>query len=114
MVDTGASALVVGKHLVHMLGIWKRARKVEVMKGDGSCIGGYLVVNTSIKVMDSASVLDKFAMDAEVMDIENRDVILGLSWLMENGFSVYTQDRCLRNVNSDKITSCSIRWIPEA
>ena len=47
-------------------------------------------MNTSFKVMDSSSDLSKFAMDAEVLDIGNRDVILGLSWLTENGFSVDT------------------------
>ena len=31
------------------------------------------------KVMDSFSVLGKFAMDTKVLDIGNRDVILGLS-----------------------------------
>ena len=40
--------------------------------------------------MDSSSVLGKFAMDAEVLDIGNRAVILGLYWLTENGFSVDT------------------------
>ena len=40
------------------------------------------MVNTLFKVMDSSSVLSKFAMDAEVLRIGNRDVILGLSWLM--------------------------------
>ena len=44
--------------------------------------------------MDLSSVMGKFAMDAEVIDIGNSDVILGLSWLTENGFSVDTQDRC--------------------
>ena len=39
------------------------------------------MVNTSFKVMDSSLVLVKFAMDVEVLDIGNRDVILGLSWL---------------------------------
>ena len=97
--DTGASASVVRKRLARKLGIWKRARKVKVRQGDGSFLGGNFVVNTTFKVMDSSLVLGKFAMDAEVLDIGNRDVILGLSWLTENGFSVDTQDRCLRNVN---------------
>ena len=63
--------------------------------------------------MDSSSVLDKFAMNAEVLDIEDRDVILQLSWLTENGFLVHTQDRCLRNVNRGQVISCSVRWIPD-
>ena len=47
-------------------------------------------MNTTFKVMDLFSVLGKLAMDVEVLDIGNRNVILGLSWLTENGFSVDT------------------------
>ena len=100
VVDTGASASVVGKRLACKLGIWKRARRVKVRQGDGSSSEGNFVVNTTFKVRELSSVLGKFAMDAEVLDIGNRDVILGLSWLTENGFSVDTQDRCLRNFNT--------------
>ena len=79
VVDTGASASVVGKCLACKLQIWKRARKVKVRQGDGSLVGGNFVVDTTFNVMDSSSVLGKFAMDIEVLDIGNRDVILGLS-----------------------------------
>ena len=82
--DTGASASVVEKRLAGKLGIWKRARKVKVVQVDGSFLGGNFVVNTTFKVMDLSSVLGKFGMDAEVLDIGNRDVILGLYWWMEN------------------------------
>ena len=73
--DTGASASVVGKRLAHKLGIWKRARKVKVRQGDGSSLGGNFVVNTTLKVMDLSSILRKFVIDAEVLDIGNRDVM---------------------------------------
>ena len=52
-------------------------------------------------------------MDAEVLDIGKRDVILVLSWLTENGFAVYTQHRCLRNVNTGQVIPCSVGWIPQ-
>ena len=100
VVDTGASASVVGKRLACQLEEWTRVRKVQVRQGDGSLLSGNFVVYMILNVMDSCSVLEKFRMDAEVLDIENRDPILGLSWLTENGFSVDTQDRCLRNINS--------------
>ena len=90
VVDTRASASVVGKRLARKLGIWNRAKKVQVRQGDGSSLVANFVANTTFKVMDSSSILDKFAMDAEVLDIGNRNVILGLSWLTENGFSVDT------------------------
>ena len=109
----GASVSVVGKRLAHKLGIWKRASKVKVKQGDGSSQGGNLVVNTSWKVMDCSSVLSKFAKDAEVMYSGNWDIILGLSWLTENGFSVDPWDKCLRNVNRRQVMPCSVRWILE-
>ena len=77
--DTGASASVVAKCLAHKLGIWKTAKKVKVSQGDGSFLEGNFVVNTTFKIMDLSSVLGKFAMDAEVLDIGIRDVALGLS-----------------------------------
>ena len=70
-------------------------------------------MNTMFKVMDSSSVLGKFAMDAEVLDIGNRDIILVLSRLTENGFLVDTQDRCLKNVNTGQVIPCFVRQIPE-
>ena len=79
VVDTGASASVVGRRLARKLGMWKRARKVKVRQGDGSFLGGNFVINTSFQVMDSSSVLGKFAVDAEELDVGNKDVILGLS-----------------------------------
>ena len=63
--------------------------------------------------MDSFLSWDRFAMDAEVCNIGNTDMILVLSWWMENGFSVNTQDRCLKNVISGQVIPCSARWIPE-
>ena len=111
--DTAASASVVGKRLARKLWIWKRATKVKVRQGDRSSLGGNFVVNTTFKVMYSSSTLSKFDMDAEVLVIGNRDVIWGLSWLTENGFSVDTQDRCLRNVNTSQVIPCSVRCIPE-
>ena len=113
VVDTRASASVVGKRLAFKLEIWKRVREVKVRQREGSQLGGNFVVNTTFKVMDSSSVLGKFGMDAEVLYIGNRDVILGISWLTENGFSVDTQDSCLRNVNNGQVIPCAIRWIPE-
>ena len=63
--------------------------------------------------MDASLVLCKFAKDAEVLTIGNSNVILRLSCLMESGFLVYTQDRCLRNVNSCQVIPGSVRCIPE-
>ena len=55
------------------------ARKVKVRRGDESSLGGNFIVNTTFKAMDSSSILGNFDMDAEVLDVGNRDVTLGLS-----------------------------------
>ena len=100
VVDTRASASIVAEGLAYELGIWKSARKVKVKQQDESTFRKYFVVNALFKTMDCTSVLCKFTMDVKVLDIDNRDVILGLCWLTENTFSVDTQDRYLRNVNT--------------
>ena len=109
--STGASPFVAGEHVARKLQIWKRARKVTVRQEDGNCVRGIFVMHTSFKVIDSSALTGKFAIDTEVLDIGNRDVILGLFWLMENGFSVDTQNRYLRNVNSGQLIPTSVRWI---
>ena len=73
--DCGASAPVIGMRLARKLGIWKRARKVKVRQGDGSSLDGKFVANASFKAYNSSSVLCRFPLDAEVLDIGNRDVI---------------------------------------
>ena len=82
--DTGASASLVEKRLVCMWGIRKRAKKVKVSQGNGSLLKGNFVRNTWFKVTDSYSVVGKFEINAEVLDIGNRDILLRLSWLTEN------------------------------
>ena len=74
---------------------------------------GNFVINTSFKGMDCNLVLHKVAMDTGVLDFGNRAIILGLSRLTENGFSMDTQFTWLRNVNSGQVIACSVRWIPE-
>jgi len=86
VVDTGASALVIGERIAKKLGCWKRARKVKIQLGDGSTLAGRkYVVYTTLKVFSEGSLLGRFTLDAEVLDIGKREVILGRSWLEEHG-----------------------------
>ena len=74
-------------------------------------------MNTSLKVFDfvtspaSATILGKFSLDAEVLDIGNKDSILCLSWLTENVFLVDALECCLRNPISGLVIPCSVQWI---
>ena len=79
IVDSGASAPVVGERVAKKLGVWKRARKVRVKQGDGSHLsGGNFVINHWFQVFSSPGVsLGKFSLDAEVLDIGKKDVVLG-------------------------------------
>jgi len=109
VVDTGASAPAIGERITKKLGCWKKARKVKVPQGGGSTLaGGKYVVNTTFKVFSEGSLLSRFILDAEVLDIGKRDVILGLSWLEEHGFWVDTQARCPRKYLSGLVIPCSI------
>ena len=81
---------------------------MKVKQGDGSNLGGNFVVYTAFKVWASNLVLDQFAIYAEVLDISNRDIILCLSWLTENRFSVDTRDRCLSYINTGKLIPGSL------
>ena len=112
--DSGASALVVGERLAKKLRVWKRARKVRVKQGDGSHLsGGNFVINHWFQVFSSPGIsLGKFSLDAEVLDIGKKDVVLGFSWLKENGFVVNPMDRCLRNVSTGLVIPCSVSCIP--
>jgi len=67
------------------------------------------VVHTMFKVFSEGSLLSRFTLNTEVLDIGKRDVILGLSWLDEYGFWVDTQARCLRKDLSGLVIHCSIR-----
>jgi len=80
VVDCGASAPVIGERIAKKLGCLKRARKVKVRQGDGSTLsGGNYVVNTMIKIWSGKEILGRYTLDAELLDIGKRDVILGLS-----------------------------------
>jgi len=62
------------------MGVWKRARKVNVKQGDGTNLsGGKFVVNPMIQIFQDKTFIGKFSLDAEVLDIGNKDLILGLS-----------------------------------
>jgi len=113
IVDCAASATVVGERLAKKMCVWKRARKVNVKQGNGTNrSGGNFVVNTMIQILQDKVFISKFSLDTEVLDIGNKDLILSLSWLVENGFMVDTEGRCLRNVNTGIVIKCSVRWIP--
>ena len=71
VVDTGASASIVGKRLAHMLGICTRVRKINIRQRDRCFLETNLVVNNLFQTIDSSLVLGKFVIDAKVLYIRN-------------------------------------------
>ena len=123
IIDCGALGPVVGRAIASRLGMWKRARKINVRQADKSKLrGGHYVINNAIvipgakAINDSAgtantkAVVNKFLLDAEVYDIGQKEVVLGLSWLKENGFLVDVPNS--RLISSTIVIPCSIKNLP--
>ena len=123
IIDCGASGPVVGRAIASRLGMWKRARKINVRQADKSKLrGGHYVINDAIMISgakdisDSAgsintkAVVNKFLLDAEVFNIGQKEVVLGLSWLKENGFSVDVPNS--RLISSTTVIPCSVKNLP--
>ena len=88
VIDPGATALVVGPKIAKRIGVWKGAKSIRVKQGDGSFMkGGKFVVNSQVS-FTAIKHNNQYPIDAEVLDIGHRDMIIGLSWLKENAFSV--------------------------
>ena len=102
VINCGASGLVVGQTIACRMGIWKRARKINIRQADGTKIrSGHYMVNTSFIFLGTINGLNpitieslnlninnytnchtssnRFLLDAEVFDIGHKDVVLGLS-----------------------------------
>ena len=112
VVDSGATGPVVGKGVAARMGIWKRATKARIRQADRSHIkGGKYIVNSSFVILGALGPFNKFSLDAEVFDIGQKEVILGLSWLKENGFSVDVSNSRLVNEISGIIIPCTTRHL---
>ena len=108
----------MGRTIASRLGVWKRARKITVRQADKSKMrGGHYVINTSIVIpgatTDGATTAfaNKFLLDAEVFDTGQKDVVLGLSWLNENGFSVDVPNSRLIS-STGTVIPCAVRHLP--
>lgn len=109
VVDTAASGSVVSKRLGKKLGMVQRASAARISQADGGTLkGAKEVVNSSFKFLISFSFAPltnrprlfspvpinesaDFGFNAEVLDIGQRDMMIGLSWLKENDFHIDTR-----------------------
>ena len=112
VIDTGATAPVVGPKIAKWMGVWKWAKSIRVKQGDGSFMkGGKFVVNLQF-FFTVLKHNNQYPIDAEVLDIGYRDMIIGLSWLKKNAFSVDIPNQRLVNNTTGVIIPCNIWYIP--
>ena len=96
----------------------KQRMKVKISQADGSSLkGGTQVVNTSFKFLVQENHLSidgllDFSFDAEVLDIGQREMIIGLSWLQENDFCIDIVKRRIWRQSDNLNIQCRERKIP--
>ena len=77
--------------------VWKRGQKVNIRHGDGLYLSaGYFILNSIFMVFDlvtsaaTPTALCKFQLHAYVLQVGNKNFIVALSCVMENGILVDT------------------------
>ena len=106
----GATAPIVGQKIAKYMGVWRYAKKIHVKQGDGSNMkGGKFVVNSYLSYYNKSS---KYPLDAEVFNIGPWNMIIGLSWLQDQGFSFDIPKLWLINNQNNIIILCCTQQIP--
>ena len=82
------------------------------MKGGKVIVNASFVILHTMQIPASVSTPSKFSLDIEVFDLGHKDIILGLSWLHENGFSVDVPNSRLFNSTTGVVIPCRTRNIP--
>ena len=128
IVDTAASGPVVSTRLAARIGTLCRKNKANISQADGNnLIGGKRVVNTNFSFLSEITSVSEttslstytsilnyrtFQLHAEVLNIGRRDMILGLSWLEENGFNIDAAGRRIWREEDNYEVKCRERKIP--
>ena len=81
VIDSGASAPVMSPELAEKLGWEKKEQPIRMTQADGTKLESRHIIYTQFSIGNH-----EFQLDAEVLDIGSRQLVIGLSWLRENGF----------------------------
>ena len=81
LIDSGASAPVMSPKLAKKLGWEKREQPIRMTQADATKLESRHIICTQFSIGNR-----EFQLDAEVLDIGSRQLVIGLSWLRENGF----------------------------
>ena len=107
LIDSGASAPVMSPELANKLGYKDKGYLTRMTQADGTKLESHYMVSAQFTI---GSSLRLWQVDAEVLPIGNRQLILGLSWLRENGLSLDPIKRTLTGSNCN--ISCSKLQLP--
>ena len=116
VIDTAASGPVVNTELADKIGTLRRLTKAKISQADGNKLrGGNQVVNTSFSFISASntSASSAFNLDAEVLDMGPREMVLGLSWLQEHDFCIDTVGKKIWREKDGIQIWCRERLIPK-
>ena len=105
LIDSGASAPVMCPELAEKLGYQPR-HPIRMTQADGTKLESNHMVSTKLGIRNR-----EFQLDAEVLDLGGRQLIIGLSWLRENGFILDPVKRTLEK--SGCVIQCSELNLPK-
>ena len=76
VIDSGASAPVMSPEVTEKLGWEKREQPIRITQADGTKLESRHIIYTQFSIGNR-----EFQLDAEVLDIGSRQLVIGLSWL---------------------------------
>ena len=108
LIDSGASAPVMSPELAEKLGCQPRPGKcpIRMTQADGTKLESRRMVSTMLYMRNR-----EFQLDAEVLNLGGRQLVIGLSWLRENGFILDPVKRTLEKAGC--VVQCSELNLPK-
>ena len=107
LIDSGASAPAMSPELAEKLGCQERP-PIRMAQADGTKVVSRRMVSTMLCMRNR-----EFQLDAEVLSIGGRQLVIGLSCLRENGFILDPVNRTLENKALGCVVQCSELKLPK-
>ena len=105
LIDSGASAPVMSLEVAEMLGWEKREQPIRMTQADGTKLESGQIIYTQFSIGNR-----EFQLNAEVLDIGSRQLVIVLSLLRENGFIL---DRIKRTLTRSDGYSIQCSEVPK-
>ena len=100
LIDSGASAPVISPKLAERLGCQPRKCYIRMTQANGTKLVSCRMISTKLCMRNR-----EFQLDAAVLNLGERQLVIGLSWLRENGFILDPVKRTLEKAGC--VVQCS-------